>query len=394
MCSEKLKTLITENVPSHVTDTAMWHRMDSHPELQKALIDLREIAAALSAEVARINPGMTDHSVKHFDALWNVSDQVLTNDETAKCSAGEAFILGSSFYVHDLGMAFAATKEGAEDLRATQGYKSALERLSLVQNLPDNEAKTYALQIAGRQLHAFKARELVTQLLPGLNQYLIETTTLRDKWASFIADVSESHHWSISEVDTKLGKRGKVPAPIEGDIDLGFVACALRIIDYAHINFERAGLLARLLRSEIGAESGLHWAAQEHITGPRRQGELLVYGCTKPIENVEAWWLFYEMADGLDREIHVVEEYLSNRADSVGRFSLQGVKGIRSPQSFSNFILTQGFEPVDIRFRPNSIERLVQIFRGPHTIRGGRLRSDSRATSKCPRRDHFTTSLR
>ena len=364
MCSEKLNALITQNVPSHVTDTALWHRMDSNPELQKALVDLREIAAALSAEVARINPGMTDHSVKHFDALWNVSDQVLTPDETDKCSAGEAFILGSSFYVHDLGMAFAATKEGADDLRATQAYKTALERLSLVQNLPENEAKTYALQIAGRQLHAFKARELVTQPLPGLNQYLIETTALRDKWASFIADVSESHHWAIPEVDTKLGKRGKVPAPIVGDIDLGFVACALRIIDYAHINFERAGLLARLLRSEVGAESALHWAAQEHVTGPRRQGESLVYGCTKPIENVEAWWLFYEMADGLDREIHMVEEYLSKRADSTGRFSLQGVKGIRSPQSFSNFILTAGFEPVDIRFKPNSIERLVAILGG------------------------------
>src|SRR6185369_887440 len=165
------------------------------------------------------------------------------------------------------------------------------------------EAKTYALQIAGRQLHAYKARELVVQPLPGLNQYLIEMTALRDKWASFIADISESHHWSISEVDIKLGRRGKVPAPIAGDIDLGFVACVLRIIDYAHINFERAGLLARLLRSEVGAESAVHWAAQEHVTGPQRQGESLVYGCTKPIENVEAWWLFYEMADGLDREI-------------------------------------------------------------------------------------------
>src|SRR6185369_2021557 len=124
MCAEPLKTPMTQNLPSHITDSALWHQMDSHPELQKALIDLREIAAALSAEVARINPGMTDHSVKHFDALWNVSDQVLTTDETAKCSAGEAFILGSSFYVHDLGMAFAATKEGADDLRASSAYKS------------------------------------------------------------------------------------------------------------------------------------------------------------------------------------------------------------------------------------------------------------------------------
>jgi Histidine kinase-, DNA gyrase B-, and HSP90-like ATPase len=364
MCSEKSKTLITENLPSHVTDSAMWHRMDSHPELQKALIDLREVATVLSAEVARVNPGMTDHSVKHFDALWSISDQVLTADETAACSAGEAFILGSSFYVHDLGMAFAATTEGANSLRASDAYKSALERLTTAHHIPKDQAKIVALQIAGRQLHAFKARELVTLPLPGLNQYLIETTAIREKWATFIADVSESHHWSIIEVDAKLGKRGRIPAPIPGEIDLGFVAGALRIIDYAHINFERASHLARLLRFEIGDESLLHWLAQEHITGPSRQGELLVFGCTKPIENVDAWWLFYEMADGLDREIHAVEEYLSNRAASVKRFSLQGVKGTRSPQSFATFVLTQGFEPVDIRFRPDSIERLINILGG------------------------------
>src|SRR6185503_5605141 len=33
-------------------------------------------------------------------------------------------------------------------------------------------------------------------------------------------------------------------------------------------------------------------------------------------------------------------------------------------QSFSNFVLTHGFEPVDIRFRPDSIERLVNILGG------------------------------
>ena len=70
------------------------------------------------------------------------------------------------------------------------------------------------------------------------------------------------------------------------------------------------------------------------------------------------------MAEGLDREIHGVEEYLSSRTASVGRFSLEGVKGTRSPQTFANLVLTDGFEPVDVRFRPDSIERLVSILGG------------------------------
>ena len=347
-----------------ITKTRLWNRISSQPDLQQCLSDLRQVAAAIGAEAARVIPGYTDHSIKHFDALWSVSDQVLTPEETENCSAGEAFILGSSFYVHDLGMAFAATKEGADILRNSDVFKNTTELLKNTRNIEMQRADVLALQIAARQLHASKARELILQPLPGLGQYLIESTDLRNKWATFIADVSASHHWSIPEVENKLGKRGKMPDAIGGSTDLAFVACALRIIDYAHINFERASYLSRLLRSEMDSDSLLHWLAQEHVTGPLRQANLLVFGSTQPIKNVEAWWLFFEMADGLDREIHLVEEYLSNRSNSVGRFSLEGVKGIRSPHIFANYVTTDGFEPVDIRFRPDSIERLVKILGG------------------------------
>src|SRR5882724_5760443 len=102
----------------------------------------------------------------------------------------------------------------------------------------------------------------------------------------------------------------------------------------------RAPSLERLLRSSIPPESLRHWRAQEHITGPMRDSNQLVFGSTQAIDDVDAWWTFYEMATGLDREITAVNEYLAGRAVSAGRFSLEGVKGVKTPQSFAVIVPT------------------------------------------------------
>lgn len=265
-------------LPKDIPETLLWHRMDSEPDLQQSLRDLRQTAGAIGAQAARLLPSYTDHSVKHFDALWQVSSQILTREEIENISAGEAFVLGSSFYIHDLGMAFAATQEGKEILLASDAYETVVRRLESNTKLHVDQIKEIALQTAARELHAAKARELVLQPLPGLGRYLIESTGIRDQWATYIADVSASHHWSLAEIDDRLGRRGRFPDPSGGEIDLAYVACALRIIDYAHINFERASNLDRLLRSDVDPSSVVHWDAQAHITGPHRYGDSLVFG--------------------------------------------------------------------------------------------------------------------
>jgi len=85
----------------------------------------------------------------------------------------------------------------------------------------------------------------------GLNKFIIEKESIRTKWANYIGEVSASHHWSINVIEQKLGTRGEIPSPEGGNIDLAFVACALRVIDYAHINSERANYIERLLRLNI-----------------------------------------------------------------------------------------------------------------------------------------------
>lgn len=325
---------------------------------------LREVAEALGGQVARVLPDYTDHSVRHMDALWGLADQVLTPPELEIFSVGEAFVLGCTFYVHDLGMASAATAEGIAGLKQTDPYRSAFSRAQRVTGLTEPEAKRIAIQISSRQLHAEKCELFVLERIPGVDLYLLEPTELREKWGMSIGSVSASHHWSLPDVDKKLGMRGRVPDDLGGEIDLGFLACMLRIIDFANISSDRARYLDRVLRSGVATDSLMHWRAQEHIAGPRRQEDQLVYGSVRPIKDVDAWWLFYEMAAGLDTEIQSSAEYLAERASSSGRFSLEGVKGIRSPITFSACVQTDGFEPVDIRFHPDSMERLIGILGG------------------------------
>jgi len=352
------------DLPQTLTGSHLWRAIGSVPKLQSCIEDLRRIAEAVGAQAARVVPSYTDHSIKHMDALWQIADQVFKPEEIEGFSAGEAFILGASFYVHDLGMALACTEEGRNSLMAAGRYEVVVKRIRSSKVFDTDRSAALALEIAAREAHADKARQLALEPIPGLGQYLIESSEMRDKWGTYIADVSASHHWSLPAVDSKLGMRGKVPDTIGGQVDLGFVACALRIIDYAHINSERAGHLDRLLRSAIDASSLVHWKSQEYITGPLRQGDLLVFGCTQAIKNVEGWWLFFETAAGLDNEIHAVGEYLTGRAASSKRFSLEGVKGVGSPQNFAACVPTEGFEPVDVRFRPDSMDRLVEILGG------------------------------
>jgi Histidine kinase-, DNA gyrase B-, and HSP90-like ATPase len=347
-----------------IETSSLWGRLEETPDFRTAILDLRTTAEVLGRRIEGLLPGFTDHSVRHMDALWKVADQVLTRAEVDNLSPAEAFVLGASFYIHDLGMAMGATEVGLRLLRESPTFVAQVSRLQQVQGLSPVDSERLALQSAARELHAKNAPRLVNEKIPGLDRYLIENTEIRSQWSYFIGEVSESHHWSLTDVNSKLGMKGRVPAPAGGEIDLGFVACVLRVIDFAHINFDRASVLDRALRRPMPLSSLVHWQAQERVTGPSRDDQRLRYHAFRPIDDVDAWWLFYDMASGLNDEIVSVHEYLQGRTCSSGRFSLQGVQGVTTPQAFAALVPTDRFEPVDVRLRPHSIDRLIEILGG------------------------------
>ena len=266
----------------------LYSRVSTNDNLKSCINDLRENCVLLGDTIKTLIPGFTDHSIRHMDALWTIADSVFTSGEIEKFSIAEAFILGASFYFHDLGMSLAATKAGIKKLKASEIYNSYVERGTEFYKLTKDQANVIALQLCARSLHAENAMSLCTEKVAGLKKYIIEKETLRIDWSNFIGEVSASHHWSVTTIESKLGTRGVIPSPEGSDIDIAFVACALRIIDYAHINSERANYLEKLLRLDIDDKSLLHWKAQESINGPLRHENKLKYASNKPLPDIES----------------------------------------------------------------------------------------------------------
>jgi len=122
--------------------------------------------------------------------------------------------------------------------------------------------------------------------------------------------------------------------------------------------------MARAFRFPLGADSLVHWHAQEHIDGPLRDDAYLVYRAAKPIGNVDAWWLFYEMISGLDAEIRGVTRILDQRQVGYKRLSLRGVRGATSPDEAATFIPPSGFLPIEVNLRTGSTDKLVELLAG------------------------------
>jgi len=297
-----------------------------------------------------------------MDALWFVAEQILTPAEIDNLTPAEAFLIGAAFYLHDIGMAYAATKEGMISIKSSPAYRAAMVQ-GRSAKIPMLEAR--ALGIAIRAMHADAAKELATNEIPGsAGRYLFEALSFREAWGSTCGELASSHHWTLSRLEDQLGPRCDAPLPGNRTGDLLYVAACLRLIDYAHINRDRAPSIDRTFRGDINDASLIHWYAQEHIDGPTRAGNELVYRALKPIADVEAWWLFYQMLKGLDEEIRGVRRLLERRKEGQKRIALSNVRGAASPEEAAVFIPTAGYLPIEINLRTGSIDRLVELLAG------------------------------
>jgi len=266
-------------------------------------------------------------------------------------------------------MALACNEEGLNKIRGSSSYKEFLERAAHGERVGTSDnvkggLEAQAVAYAVRKLHAEAALDLATRAAPGSNDiFLLEPRDVREDWGRDAGRIAASHHWSLERIEGELGRQGVVPLRI-GTGDLGYVACLLRIIDYAHINRDRALSIERALRQPIEADSLLQRLAQEGIIGPGRERDELTYRSAKAIEDVDAWWLYYQMLTGLNDEITAVRRYLELSPYREKRLTLRGVRGASSPEAAAVFIETSGFEPVEVNIRTGSIERVVRTLCG------------------------------
>src|SRR3990167_3546416 len=105
------------DLPKHVVDSGLYARLKEDDELQHALMSMRSVVLSLAETTNRTVPDFTDHTVRHMDALWRITGEVLTKNEIEALAPAEAFLLGAGFYLHDIGMAYAATEVGLAKLK-------------------------------------------------------------------------------------------------------------------------------------------------------------------------------------------------------------------------------------------------------------------------------------
>src|SRR5260370_139802 len=113
-------------MPHAFEHTPLWRRTlaacpdDPHSVPRQALcsayLQFRAAVKPLAAEIALSMPMFTDHSIDHIDALWDTASLVC--GDTFPLNAAEAFVLGGSFLLHDLGMGLAAYHSGSTDIEA------------------------------------------------------------------------------------------------------------------------------------------------------------------------------------------------------------------------------------------------------------------------------------
>lgn len=350
--------------PESINSSHLHEKLSQDSEFLSAIEGLRVKSEALAATLIRDASMFTDHTIRHMDALWLITEKILTPTEIKRLTPAEAFLLAAGFYFHDIGMSYAATDEGRRFLEQTPDYASVLSQAASDADI--DMVKSNALAYAIRVHHAQIAEEMAVKPIPGTTDYLLEPRAIREQFGAHCGKVAASHHWSIERVESELGAKGITPLAGGRSADLGFIAGLLRLIDYAHINRERASPFERSLRPQLGAESAMHWDAQQNIDGPQRnvQTNELTYASSSPVCNVDAWWLSYEFARGLNKEINQVRRFLQNRTVSVDRLSLVGVQGASAPEDFEKLVKTDGFLPLEVNVKASSIDRLVRLLAG------------------------------
>jgi hypothetical protein len=352
------------------------HRTERE-RLRTVFFSFRENAMLLAAEIPRDFDFLTVHDITHLDALWEMADLVITDDD--RLSPLEAFVLGGAFLLHDLGMGLAAYPDGFDELRERPEFKDVvaalltarLGRRPSLQELerPDDAVTKEAKFGFIRNLHAARAEELASATwrdkASGRNYYLLDDAELRNSLGPTIGRIAHSHWWPINELRDALKRPLGAPAsfPKGWHVDTLRLACILRVADAAHVDARRAPSILKAFRNPP-AQSADHWTFHEHIHMPILQQDYLVYTSGRPFPASEAssWWLCFDTLRMIDRELRGVDALL---VDLKGkRLAARGVAGVEDPSRLAEFIPTADWSPVDARVQVSNVAGLVSKLAG------------------------------
>jgi hypothetical protein len=344
--------------------------------LRTAFYSFRANAEVLVERIADALPDLTQHDITHLDALWETA--TLIAGDSYPMNPLEGFVLGGAILLHDAALCFEAYSGGINEIRSTVEWKDAFAaELITVPRLSEDEMRYNADFSALRSLHAKQAAKLTERgwLDPDTHQqlFLIEDSHLRKHLGQLIGEIASSHHWDIELVASKF--RGQInaitPFPREWRIDPLKIACLLRCADAAHFNQERApDFLHALIRRQ--GLSFKHWQAQNRIapadldsTDKSKSTLLLTSTRPFPVSDSASWWIAYDAACLIDKEIRASNALLEEqKSDMPTSFQVKRVKGVEAPERMAEHIRAEGWEPCAAMLHVGNVEKLIATLGG------------------------------
>jgi len=334
--------------------------------LRQGFLGFRARTAQLVGEIGGLLPQLTVHDITHLDALWRIADEIA--GPGYPLNPAEAFVLGGAFLLHDAAHVFAAYDEGLSGIKASSEWKDLIaQRFENLEPATGSPEERSALFQVLRQLHAIQANQLakLSWAVPSTKErlHLLEHFELREYYGELIGEIAGSHHWPAHRVSETFEHRYvNAPAfllPAAWNVDALKVAFLLRTADAAHIDGQRAPWFLFALRHPDGI-SQLHWKFQAKMGQPARtdRGELrLSSGSPFTKTDRQAWWLAYEAAGLIDRELRDARTLMCDSKREL--FGAGSVEHVTTPELFAVNVRTAGWDPVNVAPKISDVPKVV-----------------------------------
>lgn len=219
-----------------------------------------------------------------------------------------------------------------------------------------------------RKLHAQQAEVLATrswEIQRSSHIYLIENSELREAYGETIGRVAASHHWNSERLYADLSSQigGSPTLPPEWTVNEKKLGCLIRCADAAQVDRTRAPLT---LYAALGPKgiSEHHWRAQSKLNRPTLKGDAIHFTSSSSFTaaDAEPWWIAFDLANVLDRELRASNAILTDMSEVT--FSAQRVAGAETPDTFSKYVKTTKWRPIDATIRVTDPLKLARTLGG------------------------------